>query len=326
MQQIQIKLPADLHYSSMLRHMADELFVMLKFSKAWCSRLKLVVDELFMNAVRYGSTPDSSMVTITFVVDENGIECVMEDDGTGALAVSVEELKKRIQQNEANTDITRTSGRGLSMITKLWTDGMEISQSEFGGIAVKIYKKLETAKEAPPAPPPPPELAEAIKAVKAAVGAPVTQGAPAAVRSDALATPPTGVPQTAVTPPSEAAGPLVSPVESQVAAPAVTAGPTPAAGAAYTVKLSGEIDQSNITEKVSPVYDQIEVIPNGSTLILDFEELDYINSTFIGNLAAWYSAIQAKNGELQLKNVNQPIREVLALVGLTSVLKIAYKE
>lgn len=307
MQKIELKLPANLHYSSVLRHMAGELFAMAKFSKAWSSRLKLVVDELFMNAVRYGSTPNTSTVTITFNLDENGIECVMEDDGTGSLAVPAEELKKKIVANEANTDITRTSGRGLSMITKLWTDGMEITKSEFGGIAVKISKELATAGETPPAPPPPPELAEAMKAVQAAAGTP----APAAPAAPTVAAEP-------------GKGPLVKPAESSVgsAAPA----PTPQAGATYEVKLSGEIDQSNITEKVSPVYDQIEVIPEGSTLILDFAELDYINSTFIGNLAAWYSALQAKKGELQLKNVNQPVREVLALVGLTSVLKIAYKD
>ncbi len=291
MSQIQIKLPANLHYSSVLRHMADELFAMAKFSKAWSSRLKLVVDELFMNAVRYGSTPDTSTVTITFNFDENGIECVMEDDGTGELAISVEELKKRIQQNEANTDITRTSGRGLSMITKLWTDGMEITKSELGGIAVKISKKLATAGEAPPAPPPPPELAEAMKAVQVAAGTP-----------------------------EPGKGPLVKPAEPS-AGPAASA-PAPQAGATYEVKLSGEIDQSNITEKVSPVYDQIEVIPAGSTLVLDFAELDYINSTFIGNLAAWHTSLLAKNCQLQLKNVNDAIKEVLALVGLANVLNI----
>jgi len=283
-QKIQLILPANLDYSSLVRHVADEVFATAKFDKAWCSRLKLVVDELFMNAVRYGSTQDTSSVYTTFEYDENGIQFIIEDDGTGEGVVSAAELKAIIEKNEANSDLTRTSGRGLAMITKLWTDGIMIEQSQHGGISVSFKKALSTAGEAPPPPP--------------ALTGPVAQ-AVQSVQAAAMPEAPSPAPP--------------------VPAPAPVA---PAAqGPSYEIKLSGEIDQSNIDEKVAPIYDQIEVMPDGGTLFLDFSELDYINSTFIGNLAAWYTTLQGKGGRICLKNVNEEIREVLSLVGLLEILE-----
>ncbi len=281
-QKIQLNLPANLDHSSLVRHTADEVFAAAKFSKPWCSRLKLVVDELFMNAVRYGSTQGKSIVYTMFEYDENGMQFTIEDDGTGENAISAEELQKKISENEQNTDLTRTSGRGLSMITKLWTDGVTIQKSQYGGIAINFSKKLETA-----AGPPPPPL------------------------------PPTGIIQQMAEPSSAKA--------TEVSAPKAEAAPASEAphpkGPSYEIKLSGEIDQSNVSEKTAPIYDQIELMPDGSTLVLDFSELEYINSTFIGNLAAWYTTLQRKGGKVCLKNVNKEIQEVLSLVGLLEILE-----
>ena len=276
-QKIQLNLSANLNYSALVRHIADEVFGDAKFSKPWCSRLKLVVDELFMNAVRYGSIQDTSIIYITFVYDENGMEFTIEDDGTGESTISVEELEKIIHHNEEDTDLTRTSGRGLSMITKLWTDGMTISKSQYGGISITFVKKLETADEPPPAPPAPTGLIKQ------------------------MAEPSFAEP-------------------TEVSASEVPKTPKPK-GPVYEIKLSGEIDQSNIDEKVAPIYDQVEVMPEGGTLVLDFSELVYINSTFIGNLAAWHTSLNRKGGRVCLKNVNKEIQEVLSLVGLLEILE-----
>lgn len=272
-QKIQISILANLNYSALVRHVADEIFAIAKFNKAWCSRLKLVVDELFMNAVRYGSTKDKSLVYITFSYDENEVQFTIEDDGTGSHAISVEELENIIHKNEEDSDLTRTSGRGLSMITKLWTDQMEITKSNYGGIAITFTKRIEEAAPPPPLPP---------KLIKKAPPVPA------------------------------------KPKEVPIKAPAKAK----AKGPAYEIKLSGEIDPSNIEAQMAPIYDQVEVMPEGGTLILDFSELDYVNSTFIGNLAALYKALQKKQGHIRLKNINEQIKEVLDLVGLLSVLEV----
>lgn len=293
-QNIKIEVPANLSHSSLVRHIADEVFGTAKFSKSWCSRLKLVVDELFMNAVRYGSTEGKSVVHVSFEFDENEVRLTMEDDGTGSQAIPAEELKKKIEQNEADTDLTRTSGRGLAMITKLWTDGVMVEKSQYGGIAVSFVKKIETSSEPPPPPPTPgglidqtvlKQIAEA-KEAAAAVGAhPAAPAAPAGAQQAATSA-------------------------------------QPVAGPVYEIKLTGELDQSNIEAKLAPVVDQVETIPQGGILKLDFSEVDYINSTVIGHIASFHNVLQKKGGKLLLANVNEAIREVLDLVGLLNVLEI----
>ena len=268
-QTIQIAVPADLNFSSLLRHIADEIFSMAKLDKSWCSRLKLVVDELFMNAVKYGSTEFSSIINALFEYDGNEVKFTIEDDGTGKQAASAEELQNIIQKNENNKDFTRTSGRGLSMITKVWTDDMKVTKSQLGGIAITISKKIET--------------------------------------TIAPALPPTGIVKQAV----EASGAALSVEQKKI----------PENVPFYEIKLKGEIDKSNIDDIVSPINDQVSSMPDNSMLILDFSDVTYINSTFIGNLAAWYTSLNHKNGSVRLKNMNQQITEILDLVGLLNVLE-----
>jgi stage II sporulation protein AA (anti-sigma F factor antagonist) len=291
-QTIQIAITANLDYSALVRHVASEVFENARFSKAWCGRLKLVVDELFMNAVKYGSTKDKSVVHISFEFDKDSVQFTIEDDGTGPKAKSAEALKEIIQKNEANNDLTRTSGRGLALIAKMWTDGMQVAQSTYGGIGIGFLKKLENAEQ----PPATPALDLSMLSPEVPVVAPL--------RVEPMVAPVGAMP-----------------IASQKPSPSA-AGPKPQ-GKIYEVKLSGEIDQSNMTEKVAPVNDQIATMESGSTLSLDFSDLTYINSTFIGNLAGWYRILQKKQGSLRLKHVNESVKEILTLVGLINVIEIS---
>lgn len=151
---IQMSIPADLKYSSVVRNIAEEIFTYVKFSKAWASRLKLVTDELFMNAVKYGSDCDECQVYLTFEYDDQKVIFRIEDEGKGNNRLTAEELKKKILQNASKNDVARTSGRGLAMIANLWTDKIDIAKSAHGGIAVVFEKHIEKA-EAPPPPMPP---------------------------------------------------------------------------------------------------------------------------------------------------------------------------
>jgi anti-anti-sigma factor len=279
-QKVQIIVPANLKYSSFVRHIASDIFNIAKFCNEWGSRLKLVVDELFMNAVKYGSTTDKSFVYITFFYDGSEIQLVIEDDGTGPGAVPAEKLEEILRQNEKNTDLSRTSGRGLSMITEVWTDEMIISESKYGGISVAVKKKVEIA---------PPDIQPVQPAgfVKQAnpKKTPETESAEHPFTND-------------VTPPSASAEPRV-----------------------YEIKLSGEIDQTNIDEIVTPINDQAHTMPAGSILSLDFADVKYINSMFIGNLAECYKLLHSKGGSVRLKNMSKEIEEVLGLVGILEVLQ-----
>ncbi|MBU0727707.1 anti-sigma factor antagonist [Patescibacteria group bacterium] len=269
-QKIELNLPANLSYSSLIRHIADEVFASVGFVKEWSNRLKLVVDELFMNAVKYGSTENTSVVKILFSYDDQEIEFRVEDDGTGVGKVSADQLRTIVENNKKNNAVTNTSGRGLALITNLWTDKLDIERGSNGGIVISFSKKLETT------PPPPPTLVQA------------------AVQQQADVTTPTS---------PEPKKPEVKRAE-------------------YMVKLHGEIDQHNIEVITQPVTEQVNALPENSKLILDFTDVVYINSTFIGHLASWYNEVAKKNSQISIKNANNQVKDVLDLVGLGRVITL----
>jgi anti-anti-sigma factor len=258
---VTLTLPASLQYSSAVRHVADEVCGMAKLNKAWCNRLKLVVDELFMNAVIYGSKEAESLVRVVFEYDDQGIAFHIEDEGKGPKPMTPEALKALIVKNSHNGDVTRTSGRGLGLISSLWTDSIEVAKSDFGGIKVSCRKKKEDTL-----PPPLPSVA-----------------------------------------------PLVT---EPLPVPAVPSGPV------TELKLVGDMDQVQADEKLAPVHNAVKALKAGEVLVLDLSGVGYINSTFIGHLAGWHNALKAKNATLQLTKVSPVIREVLDLVGLTSVVTV----
>jgi len=262
---IEFTLPADLKCSSLVRRISEEIFHHVGFTKEWANRLKLVVDELFMNANRYGSKKEGGTVFIEFSYDDETITFKIEDEGVGSKKTCAKDLKQLIDRNsDEMRDVTKTSGRGLALISNLWTDSMMVEDSRHGGIAISFTKKISS--EAPPAPPP------------------IFESAKVEIESKQGQSPVTG------------------------------------RGTVEIIELSGEIDASNLEEKIQSVNDKLKVLPRGSTLVLDCASLVYINSTFIGYLAAWLNELQAKDGQLVLRNTNKQIRDVLELVGLSKVI------
>jgi len=267
-QKVELTLPATLKFSSLVREIAADVFTYVGFTKEWSNRLKLVVDELFMNANRYASKEGESKIYILFEYDEDAISFKIDDEGAGENKMSAEDLRKKIEKNkQAIGDVTKTSGRGLALISDLWTDGLVIEDSPYGGIAVSFTKAITS--EAPPAPP-------------------ALQVAPV----------------------------QVTPTPAEKVSPVALQGPT------EVMKIVGEIDQSNIEEKVKPVEEKVVAMPEKGVLVIDCSELVYFNSTFIGHLAGWHNALQQKKGQLVLKNTNAEVQDVLNLVGLSRVIYI----
>lgn len=255
-QTFSIIVPADLGVSSLVRNLSNDLFRLAGFSEAWASRLKLVVDELFMNAVKYGSIPGQSKVTLGFILGED-VEFSIYDDGTGVRKMDPEALRDLITLNEQNATITKTSGRGLAVITHLWTDELQVEKSPQGGICIRFRKKVVTT--------PPPSL---------------------------------------------------SAPEHPPSLPVIPHGPS------IVFALKNTVDPEALVELSHEVEHQVNILAAGNTLVLDFQAIDYINSTFIGHLAAWYNAVTQKGGSLALKNINAQVKDVLELVGLSQIIPL----
>jgi anti-sigma regulatory factor (Ser/Thr protein kinase) len=138
-----LSIPADLTHSADVRSQVREFFNSAGFSKGWGNRLTLVVDELFMNAVKYGSRAGDT-VQIELTKLEDSVQVAIHDQG--AKQVSAAELREIIEHHDANMHARKTSGRGLALFTSSWTDSFEVQENEQHGLTVTFNKKIDPAE------------------------------------------------------------------------------------------------------------------------------------------------------------------------------------
>ncbi len=85
--------------------------------------------------------------------------------------------------------------------------------------------------------------------------------------------------------------------------------------------ISGQLDESNVDEKIQEVYQAVEKSPKGLSLIFDLGELEYMNSKSIGYLTDLYGKITEGGGHVAIANAKSNILDILQVVGLTQLVK-----
>lgn len=85
------------------------------------------------------------------------------------------------------------------------------------------------------------------------------------------------------------------------------------------LKITGQLDESNVDEEAKKVYAIIEKSIEAPTLIFDFAELTYMNSKAIGYLTDWYSKITDKGGKALIVRPRENILDLLQVVGLSQL-------
>lgn len=90
------------------------------------------------------------------------------------------------------------------------------------------------------------------------------------------------------------------------------------------VVLRGEIG----TETVNQFKDRIDqVVADGQTkLIMDFQEVNYLNSMGLGVVAATLKKVKKSKGDLKLVNLSPAVQELFELTRLTKVFEILDSE
>jgi anti-anti-sigma factor len=86
------------------------------------------------------------------------------------------------------------------------------------------------------------------------------------------------------------------------------------------VKVSGQLDESNVDEQSKAIYALIEQVPQNLYLIFDFSELEYLNSKAIGYLTDWYGKVSAEAGKIAIAMAKENIVDILQVVGLTQLI------
>ena len=87
------------------------------------------------------------------------------------------------------------------------------------------------------------------------------------------------------------------------------------------VHISGQLDESNIDEKIQEVYKIVEANPKNLHLIFDLENLEYLNSKSIGYLTDLYGKITDSTGQVVIAKARPNILDILNVVGLTQLIK-----
>jgi len=86
------------------------------------------------------------------------------------------------------------------------------------------------------------------------------------------------------------------------------------------VKISGQLDESNVDDQSKVIYDLITATPQNLHLLFDFSELEYLNSKAIGYLTDWYGKVMAVGGSIAIAQAPENIVDILNVVGLTQLI------
>jgi stage II sporulation protein AA (anti-sigma F factor antagonist) len=88
------------------------------------------------------------------------------------------------------------------------------------------------------------------------------------------------------------------------------------------VHITGQLDESNVDEKIQEVYKVLEANPQNLDLIFDLENLEYMNSKSIGYLTDIYGKVTETNGKVVIAKARPNIADILQVVGLTQLVSL----
>ncbi len=145
---IEISLPTHAYFLSGVRDFTLNLIKnTTEFSEQWAYRFQSVIDELCSNAIEFGAKEGDNII-ITFAYNPNeSIEIFVEDPGTGKGNLKASEIRQIIdERSKKKFSLHEIRGRGLPKIVKQWTDELDFTDSQKGGIIVRVKKYLTDVK------------------------------------------------------------------------------------------------------------------------------------------------------------------------------------
>lgn len=147
---ITITLPTNAYFMSGIRDFTLSLIKnMTQFSQQWAYRFQSVVDELCNNAIEHGSVKGND-IKVEFIQYPDAIEIIVDDTGTGEHKMTPADMQSLVaERTKPDFPFTGIRGRGLAKIVHGWTDELEFSVSQLGGLRTRIkkYLKPETPTE-----------------------------------------------------------------------------------------------------------------------------------------------------------------------------------
>jgi len=85
--------------------------------------------------------------------------------------------------------------------------------------------------------------------------------------------------------------------------------------------FAGQLDETNVDSEAKKVYQVIDEMAEPN-LILDFSDLEYMNSKSIGYVTDFYTRVMAKNGKVCIARPRANILDILKVVGITQIINV----
>jgi len=92
-------------------------------------------------------------------------------------------------------------------------------------------------------------------------------------------------------------------------------------GTTLVVKLDGELDHHSASEVREKIDREIN-LRKINNLILDFDKVDFMDSSGIGVIAGRYKIIDSLGGKIMIIRANEQVDKILEISGLKKILEV----
>ena len=131
-----IRFPSDLEYIPPLRQFVAEIARVEGFSKKFCFRTEIIVDELATNGILHGSQDVHSAITLSARFEEGAMNLSVQDQGGSRQ--NLENLKRSVYSPKPPSN-DKKKGRGL-VIVQMLSNEVKIDLGENGHTQVHVVK------------------------------------------------------------------------------------------------------------------------------------------------------------------------------------------
>ena len=130
-----IQIPSDLEYIPPLRQFIAEIARVEGFSKKFCFRSEIIVDELVTNGILHGARDVHSSIRVSARFDASQLNLWVQDQG--GPRQNIDNLKRSVYSPKPAAD--KAKGRGLTIVQMLASE-VKIDVQENGNTQVHVVK------------------------------------------------------------------------------------------------------------------------------------------------------------------------------------------
>ena len=92
-------------------------------------------------------------------------------------------------------------------------------------------------------------------------------------------------------------------------------------GQTMTIKLKGDLDHHSADESRVLIDEKIKN-EKFNRIVIDFKNIDFIDSSGIGFVIGRYKVIRKRNGVIEIVNASKKVRKILDMSGIGKIINI----